>query len=341
MTKNPLTEFSSERRAQLKSNTEPRIADAAMEFIIESGKRKYSYNFDWLSRPIIQYPQDMVAMQELIWSIRPDLIVETGIAHGGSAIMSASLLAMIEYCDAAVAGEMLDPSKPERRVVAVDIDIRPHNRELIEAHPMANRIDMIEGSSTDEHIVAPGAGAAEQANTVLVCLDSNHTGDHVLAELEAYAPMTTPGSYCVVFDTIVEDIPAEMSNDRPGRRATVPRAPFSTISSCLRPKADRSRRQTAALRYRQGHRQQAADQCCAGRLSEAPRSLGGSRARHRSEPLSPGRHRRPHAARTKRHRQALCRCRTGDCRTWWHPGPGLVLFPSISKISVPRLRRAR
>jgi cephalosporin hydroxylase len=211
----PISAFQAQRRDIIATNSDPGIVDASAAFLRESVARNYSYNFDWLSRPIIQYPQDMVAMQELIWSVRPDLIIETGIAHGGSAVFSASMLALLDYCDAAAAGEMLDPAAPRRRVLAIDIDIRAHNRALIEAHPLANRIDMIEGSSVDDAVVAQALAAAEQAGTVLVCLDSNHTADHVLAELEAYAPMTSQGSYCVVFDTVVEDLPAEMFGDRP------------------------------------------------------------------------------------------------------------------------------
>lgn len=211
----PIVEFLRHRRRILELNTQDTIGKAAARFMTESVTRSYSYSFDWLSRPIIQYPQDIVAMQELIWLVRPDLIVETGIAHGGSAVFSASMLALLDYCDAATAGEMLDPAAPRRRVIAIDIDIRAHNRALIEAHPMANRIDMIEGSSVDDAVVAQARAAAAQAGTVLVFLDSNHTADHVLAELEAYAPMTSQGSYCVVFDTVVEDLPAEMFGDRP------------------------------------------------------------------------------------------------------------------------------
>jgi len=215
MTDDPVRAFNEERRARAAGYPGSQLAEAAAGFMRESTLPKYSYNFDWLSRPIIQYPQDMVAMQELIWSVRPDLIVETGIAHGGSAVFSASMLALLDYCDAAAAGETLDPAVPHRRVMAIDIDIRAHNRALIEAHPLANRIDMIEGSSVDDAVVAQARAAAGQAGTVLVCLDSNHTADHVLAELEAYAPMTSQGSYCVVFDTVVEDLPAEMFGDRP------------------------------------------------------------------------------------------------------------------------------
>jgi cephalosporin hydroxylase len=211
-----MTEFENEVAARLRDTAENApLQKAAAKFLEESIAAHYSYNFFWMGRPIIQYPQDMVAMQELIWQVCPDVIVETGIAHGGSLILSASLLAMLDLCDATEAGEMLDPRKPKRRVVGVDIDIRAHNRTAIEAHPMANRITMIQGSSIDQAIVAQVRAAVGDAKRVMVCLDSNHTHDHVLAELNAYAPMVTPGSYCVVFDTVVEDLPEKLSFDRP------------------------------------------------------------------------------------------------------------------------------
>lgn len=191
------------------------LKGAAQRFTEQSIDAAYSYNYFWLGRPIIQYPQDIVAMQELIWAVRPDLIIETGIAHGGSLILSASLLALLDLCDAAEARVVLDPAKPKRRVLGLDIDIRAHNRAAIEAHPMSNRIDMIQGSSIDPGIVAEVHRRAAGAERVLVCLDSNHTHDHVLAELEAYAPLVSAGSYCVVFDTIVEDLPPSMYPDRP------------------------------------------------------------------------------------------------------------------------------
>ena len=154
-------------------------------------------------------------MQELIWKIKPDLVIETGIAHGGSLIFSSSMLANLDYCDAVEQGIMLDPSSPSRRVLGIDIDIREHNREAIEAHPMSNRIDMIQGSSIDPDIIAQVYEVANSYERVLVCLDSNHTHEHVLAELEAYAPLVSKDSYCVVFDTVVEDLPPEMFPDRP------------------------------------------------------------------------------------------------------------------------------
>lgn len=178
-------------------------------------EHKYSHNFSWMGRPIIQVPQDMVAMQELIWEVKPDLIIETGIAHGGSLIMNASLLAMLDYCDAIESGEIIDPAKPKRRVLGIDIDIREHNRKAIEAHPMSNRIDMVQGSAIAKDVIDQVHEYAKNYKRILISLDSNHTHEHVLAELEAYAPLTSVGSYCVVFDTAVEDMPAQMFQDRP------------------------------------------------------------------------------------------------------------------------------
>lgn len=189
-------------------------ADAA-EFMRTSLLSQYSYNFAWMSRPMIQYPQDMVAVQELIWRIRPDLIIETGIAHGGSLIFSASMVALLDMADAIESGATLDPAKSNRKVLGIDIDIRAHNRAAIEAHPMASRIQMIQGSSIAPEVVAQVREIAAGYERVLVCLDSNHTHAHVVAELDAYAPLTSVGSYCVVFDTIVEDVPADMFVDRP------------------------------------------------------------------------------------------------------------------------------
>jgi cephalosporin hydroxylase len=192
----------------------------------EAGSHKWAYNFTWLGRPAIQFPNDAWAFQELVWATRPDVIVETGIAHGGSLMLSASLLALLDYCDAMENGETLDPRRPKRKVVGVDIDIRAHNRAAIEAHPMAPRIEMIQGSSIAPEIVAEvraRVAALAPGGRVLVCLDSNHTHDHVLAELEAYAPLVTSGSYCIVYDTIVEDMPAGSFPDRPWDKGNNPK----------------------------------------------------------------------------------------------------------------------
>jgi len=219
-----MSDFLEESEQRIKAMREDaQLQSDAHALMRSSIAAKYSYNFFWLGRPIIQYPQDMVALQELIWQVKPDLIVEAGIAHGGSLILSATMLALLDYCDAVDAGQPFDPKATHRRVLGIDIDIRPHNRTAIEAHPMAHRIDMIQGSSIDPGIVAQVRETARRHARVLVILDSNHTHDHVLAELEAYAPLTSPGSYCVVFDTIVEDLPDAMSPDRPWGRGDNPK----------------------------------------------------------------------------------------------------------------------
>lgn len=197
---------------------------ASLDFLITTAPYKYSYNNLWLGRPAIQLSQDMVAMQELIWRIKPDLIIETGIAHGGSLIFSASMLAQLDLCEAIEAGnKSINPAESKRKVLGIDIDIRAHNRAAIEAHPMASRIQMIQGSSVDPEIIAQVHAIAANYQRVLVCLDSNHTHAHVLAELEAYAPLTSVGSYCVVFDTIIEDLPDNLYPDRPWNKGNNPK----------------------------------------------------------------------------------------------------------------------
>src|SRR5665647_1701899 len=189
--------------------------ESSVTWIRDTAKHNYSYNFSWQGRPIIQYPQDIVAMQELIWSIKPDLIIETGIAHGGSLIFSASMLALLDMCDAIETSEKLDPKISRRKVLGIDIDIRAHNRHAIETHPMASRIQMIQGSSIAPEIIEQVRAVAANYKRVLVFLDSNHTHAHVLAELQVYAPLASKGSYCVAFDTVIEDMPKEMFPDRP------------------------------------------------------------------------------------------------------------------------------
>jgi cephalosporin hydroxylase len=181
------------------------LAATAREFTAASALAKYSYNFSWLGRPIIQYPQDIVAMQELIWQGQPDLIIETGIAHGGSLVFSASMLELNAGCGGPANGE----------VIGVDIDIRSHNRTAIESHPMFKRITLIQGSSIATEVIEAVRGKARGKQKVMIILDSNHTHEHVLAELQVYAPMTSVGSYCIVFDTVVQDLPSDMFPDRP------------------------------------------------------------------------------------------------------------------------------
>lgn len=159
---------------------------------------KYAYNFKWMGRPIIQLPQDMMAMQEILWDVKPDLVIEAGIAHGGSILYYASLLELLGH------GE----------VIGIDVDIRAHNRAAIEVHPMSKRVRLIEGSSIAQEVIEKVRGLA-QGKRVVVVLDSNHTHDHVLAELLAYGPLVCVGGYCVVMDTLIEDMPDRFFGDRP------------------------------------------------------------------------------------------------------------------------------
>jgi cephalosporin hydroxylase len=213
---NPIEQFENEVRENIyRIGADQALQNLSIKWMHDIAQYKYSYNFNCLGRPIIQIPQDIIAMQEIIWKIRPDLIIETGIAHGGSLIMSASMLSMIDYCDAVSTETVLDPLASKRRVIGLDIDIRQHNRVAIEAHPMAHKIEMIQGSSIAPEIITEVYNRAKGYERILVCLDSNHTHDHVLAELNAYASLVSVGSYCCVFDTLIEDMPAEMFPDRP------------------------------------------------------------------------------------------------------------------------------
>jgi cephalosporin hydroxylase len=180
--------------------TDPRIAALASELFLKTCEHRYSYNFTWLGRPVIQYPQDLMALQEIVWRVKPEVIVETGIAHGGSTVFFASMLELL-------GGDGV--------VVAVDVDIRPHNRAAIEAHPMKRRIEMIEGSSIDPAIAREVARLAGGKRPVMVVLDSNHTHEHVLAELALYSPLVTQQSYLVVMDTVVDRMPPDAFVDRP------------------------------------------------------------------------------------------------------------------------------
>lgn len=205
---NPVLEFVEECKERVEKNAlNTELTNAAQNFNVASNKAQYSYNFTWMGRPIIQYPQDMIAMQEIIWHLKPDLIIETGIAHGGSLIYYASLLELIGN------GEVL----------GVDIDIREHNKAKIESHPMFKRITMIEGSSIIQDTIDKVAVAAKDKKTVLVSLDSNHTHEHVMQELEMYAPFVTKESYLVAFDTIVEDLPNDYMPGRPWHQGDNPK----------------------------------------------------------------------------------------------------------------------
>ena len=193
--------------------TDAELAQSTNGWMNRANAHKYSYHFEWLGRPIIQYPQDIIAMQEIIWEVKPDLIIETGIAHGGSLIFHASMLELNAICD----------GPEDAQVLGIDIEIRPHNRKAIETHPMFRRISMIEGSSTDKETAGQVYDFAKGKKNILVCLDSMHTHDHVLKELELYSPLVTKGSYLVVFDTIIEDMPAGSFPDRPWDKGNNPK----------------------------------------------------------------------------------------------------------------------
>ena len=213
---NPIDKFNSERKkTTARMARDKRLAKHTHDFLKRSFIHKYSYNFDWMGRPIIQYPQDIVAMQEIIWRVKPDLIIETGIARGGSLIFYASMLELLG----------------RGTVLGIDVDIRAHNRREIEKHPMYKRIKMIEGSSTDERTLAQVRSTAKRHKRVLVCLDSLHTGAHVLKELELYAPLVSKGSYCVVFDTLIEELPNTFWRERSWGKGDNPK---TAVDSFLR-----------------------------------------------------------------------------------------------------------
>jgi cephalosporin hydroxylase len=183
------------------------------QWMDESIKTNYSYHFEWLGRPIIQYPQDIVGTQQLLWAVKPDLIIETGVARGGSLIFYASLLELIAQCG----------GPADAQVLGIDIDIRAHNKEAILSHPMSKRIEMMQGSSVDQSIFDQVKQRAMKAKKVMVCLDSNHTHDHVLEELRLYAQLVSVDSYLIVFDTVVEDLPSNLIKDRPWAKGNNPK----------------------------------------------------------------------------------------------------------------------
>jgi cephalosporin hydroxylase len=185
-----------------------RFRELSHDWLMESIRIKYSYRFTWMGRPIIQYPQDVMAMQELLWRVRPDTVVECGIAYGGSLVFYASMLKHIS---------------PHAKVIGIDVEIRLQNRAAIEAHPMSECIELVEGSSVDPAVVAQVHAGCAGARRVVVALDSNHTAAHVLAEMRSYAPLVGVGSYLVVFDTVIDDIPRESLGARPWGRGNSPR----------------------------------------------------------------------------------------------------------------------
>ena len=196
--------------------------NAAKIFFSQSVDARYSFNFKWMGRPIIQYPQDIVAVQELIWDVKPDLIIETGVAHGGSAVFFASLLEL----------NALSGGPKDAEVWCIEIDLRAHNHEAILAHPMYPRLRIFDGSSLDEKIAQEVSRKALQCQRVMVILDSNHTHEHVFGELHLYASLVSVGSYCVVFDTVIEDLEVV---DRPWGKGNNPK---TAVAEFMRTNSD-------------------------------------------------------------------------------------------------------
>lgn len=216
MKNKPLDEFKHnicERVDAYKTN-EP-LQKASRQFFNEIGigKADYVYNFFWLGVPVIQIPQDLQAMQEIVWDVKPDLIIETGIAWGGSIVHSASMIVLLEACQSITKGHVL----------GIDVDIRPHNLESLNNHPLKHKFTLIEGSSTSQNVIEQVKLFAQDFRRIMVFLDSNHTHQHVLAELEAYAPLVSPGSYCLVGDTVIEDAPEGMVSERPWGKGSNPK----------------------------------------------------------------------------------------------------------------------
>jgi len=220
----PISIFKKECKEEIKKQSQDNLfLELSQNWMNQSWKHKYTYHFNWLGRPIIQMPQDILAIQEIIWDIKPDLIIETGIAHGGSLCLTASLLALLELED------MKDNSlnqheMKKRKVIGIDIDIRKHNRELIEKHFLSNKIQMIESSSVDKNTFNKVKFLSKDYDNILVMLDSNHTESHVLEELNLYSSLISKNSYCIVFDTIVEKMDSEFSENRPWNKKNSPQS---------------------------------------------------------------------------------------------------------------------
>ena len=211
------------RRVEFQNN-DLALKSISDDFMSKSHLLKYSYNFSWFGRPIIQYPQDIVSFQEVFFKVKPDLVIETGIAHGGSLILSASLLNLLDLF------EGINPNKSKRKVLGIDIDIRSHNYKAIEEHPFSNKIEMIQGSSIDLDVIRDVQNISSNFNKILVCLDSNHTHEHVFKELSLYSDFVSLGSYLIVFDTVIENLPIDCCKDRPW---SVGNNPLTAVSEWL------------------------------------------------------------------------------------------------------------
>lgn len=194
-----LEEFEiAQRRHAAAIAADDQLQRLALRATIAADRHDYSYVWRWLGVPVIQMPTDIVAMQEIIWETRPQVVIETGVARGGSVILYASILQLLG----------------EGSVIGIDIDVRSHNRRVIESHPLAHRIELVEGSSVDDRTLEEVRRRIGSASRVMVVLDSDHAHDHVLAELRAYSDLVTPGQFIVVADTMVELLPVQEHRPR-------------------------------------------------------------------------------------------------------------------------------
>lgn len=205
----PREKFEQEKESNVRAQgLDSGLRDIALDFMRETGKYQYTYNFSWMGFPIIQFPQDVMALAEIIFSTKPDLIIETGIAHGGGLIFYASLLELIGGAG---------------KVAGIELALRDYNRSAIMNHPLAKRITLIDGSSVSPPVIDKVTELADAAANVLVILDSNHTHDHVLRELELYSPFVKAGGYLVVFDTTIEDQPEGYFTNKPWDKLNNPK----------------------------------------------------------------------------------------------------------------------
>jgi cephalosporin hydroxylase len=213
---NEIKKFIEERENRISDyEKQVKFQDLSNKWCQEAILQKYVYNFEWLGRPIIQFPQDILSFQEIVWKTKPDLIIETGIAHGGSIILSASILQLLDFEDARNNGDSIDPNNPKRKVLGIDIDIRGHNKDAILSHPLSSYIEMRQDSSVSEDTAEFIQEYVKKYKRVMVCLDSMHTEEHVLKELNIYAPLVSQDCYCVVFDTVIDVLPVNLYSDRP------------------------------------------------------------------------------------------------------------------------------
>jgi cephalosporin hydroxylase len=210
----PYQKFKQECQTEIAGQNNSKIKKKTHDWMFDESMRHYSYHYEWLGRPIIQFPQDIVQYQEIVMQTKPDLIIETGIAHGGSLVLSASMLALLDIMNKGGGGNM---------VLGIDIDIREHNRIAIEQHPFASKIKMLQGSSIVSEIVNQIKDYAKNFKRIMVCLDSNHAHEHVLEELKIYSPFVSEGCYLIVWDTIVEDMPSGYIKDRPWNKGNSPK----------------------------------------------------------------------------------------------------------------------